>query len=119
MKAAKVLVCGSRDWLDHTAVFQRLADLPPDTIVIQGRAQGADSMARSASLTLELWIVDVPVEKAHWNKYGKSAGHKRNHLMLDLSPDLVIAFQRNGSGGTQGTIDEARERGIPVEVFTA
>jgi hypothetical protein len=39
--------------------------------------------------------------------------------MLDTGPDLVLAFQRNGSRGTQHTIDEARARGIPVEVFTA
>jgi hypothetical protein len=36
--------------------------------------------------------------------------------MLDTKPDLVLAFQRDGSRGTQHTIDEARKRGIPVEV---
>lgn len=40
----------------------------------------------------------------------------RNLAMLDEKPDLVIAFQINGSAGTQHTIDQARKRGIPVEV---
>jgi hypothetical protein len=39
--------------------------------------------------------------------------------MLDDEPDRVLAFQRNGSRGTQHTIDEARRRGIPVEVVDA
>jgi hypothetical protein len=38
--------------------------------------------------------------------------------MLDLAPGLVIAFHADGSRGTQDTIDEARRRGIPVEVHT-
>lgn len=35
--------------------------------------------------------------------------------MLGLEPDLVIAFS-TGSRGTQFTIDQARKRGIPVEI---
>lgn len=114
----KALICGSRDWTDFSAIVGQVERLPADAVVITGRAQGADSMARSAAVTLGLWVVDVPVEKSHWNRYGRSAGHKRNHLMLDLDPDIVIAFQRDGSPGTQGTIDEARRRDITVWVFT-
>lgn len=114
----RVLICGSRDWLDNGAVLDRVCELPDDAVVIQGRAQGADSMARSAALMNQMWVIDVPVEGPHWSRHGRSAGHKRNHLMLDLQPDLVIAFQRNGSSGTQGTIDEAERRGIPVEKHT-
>jgi hypothetical protein len=39
--------------------------------------------------------------------------------MLDQQPDRVLAFQRNGSTGTQHVIDETRKRGIPLEVFSA
>ncbi|MGZ6587880.1 MAG: DUF2493 domain-containing protein [Solirubrobacteraceae bacterium] len=112
----KVLVCGSREWVDFQTIAERMAELPPGTLVIQGRAKGADKMARFRAIRLGHFVVDVPVEDVHWQRYGKSAGHKRNHAMLDLGPDLVIAFQRGGSSGTQGTIDEARRRGIPVEV---
>jgi ABC-type Fe3+-hydroxamate transport system substrate-binding protein len=42
----------------------------------------------------------------------------RNAAMLDLQPDLVIAFS-NGSPGTNSTMTEARRRGIPVEVHSA
>ena len=54
---------------------------------------------------------------ADWDTYGKQAGFIRNIQMLDEKPDLVIAFQKNASRGTQHTINEARKRGIPVEVI--
>ena len=114
----KVLVCGSREWTHRQAIYDRVAELPDDTTVIQGCALGADLFARNAAVRRGLFYVDVPCAGIHWDKHGPSAGHKRNHVMLDLGPDLVIAFQLNGSSGTQGTLDEARRRGIPVEIHS-
>lgn len=115
----KVLVCGSRSWFDWEAVRARVDELPPGTLVIEGEAHGADTMARLAAKDRGLFVAKVPCEPQHWRKYGDSAGHKRNTAMLTLGPDLVIAFQRDGSSGTQGTIDKARKLGIPVEVHSA
>lgn len=115
----KVLVCGSRSWIAAQPIRDRVAGLEPGTIVVTGCADGADHHAAQAAVDYGMWSVYVPVTGQHWQRYGRSAGHKRNHAMLDLAPDLVIAFQVNGSNGTQGTIDEARRRGIPVEVHTA
>lgn len=112
----KVLICGSRDWTDVAAVRARVWRLPWDAVVITGMAVGADTLARRFTLERGLWVVDVPCRDEHWRHHGKSAGHKRNHVMLDLGPELVIAFQWDGSSGTQGTIDEARRRGIDTEV---
>lgn len=114
----RVLICGSPEWEQAAAIHKRVAALPEGTVVITGKARGADWYARQAALDNALWIVDVPCLDVHWDHHpGKSAGHKRNAVMLDLNPDLVIAFQANGSSGTQGTIDEAERRGIPVEVI--
>ena len=111
----KVLICGSRDWLDRNAINARVAALPAASIVIQGGAKGADLMARHAARLYGYHWAEVP---ARWED-GRGAGLRRNRVMLDLGPELVIAFQRNGSRGTQDTIDEARWRGIPVEVHEA
>lgn len=114
----KVLVCGSRDWTDGSAILNRLSDLPGECeriIVIHGDAPGADRLARDSAL---YWGLEVRPFPADWAKHGKAAGPIRNRQMLDEEPDLVIAFQRNGSRGTQDTIDKARRRGIPVEVHT-
>jgi hypothetical protein len=115
----KVLVCGSRDWPDSALIGRVVAGFDDDTIVIEGGAIGADAHAKKWATDRGLFVADVPVRSSHWKRHGKSAGHKRNHAMLDLGPDLVVAFQHNESAGTQGTIDEARRRGIPVEIHTS
>jgi hypothetical protein len=114
-----VLVCGSRNWTDVLAIRDCIDALAIGTIVIEGGAEGADANARHFAVQRGLFVADMRCWPRHWQMFGGSAGHKRNHAMLDLRPDLVIAFQRDGSAGTQGTIHEARRRGIPVEVHTA
>lgn len=114
----KVLVCGSRDWTDYEAIDRRLSGLPgehEEIAIIHGAAPGADLMAARAALR---WGFEPIAFPADWLTKGKRAGILRNLQMLDERPDLVIAFQRNGSRGTQHTIDEARRRGIPVEVYS-
>jgi hypothetical protein len=117
----KVLVCGSRDWppLSGTGTIrERIEQLPEGALVIAGGAKGADTMAAGWAVRRGLFVAEVCCARDHWELFGKRAGHRRNAAMLDLAPDFVIAFQRNGSSGTQNTIDEARRRGIPVEVIT-
>lgn len=114
----KVLVCGSRDWTDHEAIDRRLGGLPgehEDITIIHGAAPGADTMAAHAAYRRGFVPIAFP---ADWKTYGKRAGILRNLEMLDDGPDLVIAFQRGESRGTQHTIDAARRRRIPVEVHT-
>ena len=52
--------------------------------------------------------------KAHWDKYGRSAGPIRNRYMLDLKPDVVIGFSNDiqNSKGTKDCLGEAKKRGI-------
>lgn len=115
----KVLICGSREWPDPVVIQDRIIELPDNTIIIQGAARGGDSLGKHYAWKRGLFVADMICAEPHWRRYGRSAGHKRNAAMLDLEPDLVIAFQHNDSRGTQGTIDEARRRGIPVEVYTS
>ena len=112
----KVLVCGSRDWPSPRRIRDRLRDLPKGVTIMHGDARGAD---KQADVIARGYGMPVEVFPADWRGQGKRAGYLRNLAMLDQKPDLVLAFQRNGSRGTQHTIDEARKRGIPVEVYTA
>jgi hypothetical protein len=79
----------------------------------RGVERSADMLADRAARELGFTVEPHP---ADWKRHGKAAGPIRNLAMLDTKPDLVLAFQRDGSRGTQHTIDEARKRGIPVEV---
>jgi hypothetical protein len=123
----KILVTGSRDWGDYAAIYSRLSALPGEheeiTIVhgacsriVCGFEVSADMLADAAATCLGFEVKPYP---ADWDAEPKRAGIMRNLKMLDEQPDLVLAFQRAGSRGTQRVIDEARRRGIPVEVHTS
>jgi hypothetical protein len=115
----KVLVCGSRNWTERTLIRLHLASFvmydTDEQTCIHGHAPGADQIAGEIALDLGYWVEPHP---ANWRKYGKKAGPIRNREMLDRQPDVVLAFQKGASRGTQDTIDEARCRGIPVRVVS-
>ena len=52
---------------------------------------------------------------ADWNKYGKSAGYKRNEEMAKYA-DALIAFWDGKSKGTKHMIDLAKRYGLKVKV---
>lgn len=109
----RVLVCGSRKWTDYAVIRQRLQALPPQTLIIEGEARGADRMARRIAEGLGFAIVPFI---ADWGKYGRAAGPIRNQKMLDQGkPDLVLAFSMPDSIGTKDMIARAQKAGIPVE----
>ncbi len=112
----KVVVSGGREWTNEKIIGERLEKLPKDTIIIQGECRGADLIARKIALSLGLDVVGFP---ANWVKYDKVAGPKRNIKMLNTCPDLLIAFHDDLSlsRGTKHIVNEARKRGIEVEVI--
>jgi len=123
----KVLVCGSRNWLNQKAIEQELSKLPAGTIVVHGACRGADNIAGYVAMSLEFEVRPYP---ADWVKYGKGAGPVRNQQMLDeehpdskgLYIDLVLAFHEDPGLGT-GTKDmvkraEKAHPSIHVRTFT-
>lgn len=111
--AMRVLVCGSRSWSDWASVGDYIAALPAGSVVVHGGAAGADTIAdhyaRGHGLDVEVYLAD-------WQLHGRRAGVVRNLAMLDTNPDRVAAFWDGRSRGTKHTIDEARLRGIPVDL---
>ena len=84
--------------------------LPSDITIISGAARGADSMAVDWAISNYACFKEFP---ANWDKYGKSAGYKRNIQMLkEGKPDLVIAFP--GGRGTEMMCELAKEAGVEV-----
>lgn len=88
--------------------------LPCDITIRHGGANGADLVADSWAVTNWLPVQEV---KAQWDKYGKSAGYRRNARMLEPpAPDLVVAFP--GGRGTANMVMLAKRAGIPVREIT-
>lgn len=108
----KLLVCGSRDYSDNETLSRELSEihsLRPITLLIQGGAKGADTMAR-------LWATrnGIPVRefKADWAKHHKGAGPIRNQQMLDEGkPDEMTAFINKPLIESRGTLDMVK-RGL-------
>lgn len=114
-----VLVAGSRDWISEQIIRDMLTALNPTAVIHGACPTGADWYAH-------VWCEDHPdvIEDPHpakWHdddgKYSKRAGFLRNAEMVALKPDLVLAFRRNNSRGTNITIKLAQDAGIPVEIL--
>lgn len=122
----KVLVCGSRAWLDQKAVERELRKLPADTIIIHGACRGADNIAGFVAKMLGFEVRPYP---ANWDFYGPAAGTLRNQQMLDdehpdkhqVRIDKVLAFHEDPElgKGTKDMVARAKKERIPVEVFAA
>ena len=105
----KILVCGGRDYANVQHVFETLDEVNP-SVVLHGAARSADRLAGRWAMERGVSCRPYP---ADWNRYGKSAGFRRNEEMLDKEhPDLVIAFP--GGNGTAHMIRTARQRGYQV-----
>lgn len=110
----RVLVCGSRHWMDYGLMASRLNQIKPH-LICHGGAWGADDLAG-------LWAKrkNVPcwIYRADWRTHGKAAGAIRNLLMLDeFEPELVVAFKDEFDetlrhGGTEHMVKIARQAGV-------
>ena len=109
----KVLICGGREYNGVGRMFQVLEDLDSKrtiTSIISGGARGADSIA-------EMYAKQngkhLSVYRADWDRFGKSAGFKRNYKMLhEGKPDLIVAFP--GGKGTKMMTMLAEDAGVEV-----
>ena len=121
-KGARVLVCGGRgydsadvwNWLERFLRDEIESNLGrgawPISVLMHGGAKGADEGAGKWAESEDLKSI---VFKADWKKYGKSAGPRRNSIMLrDGKPDIVIAFP--GGKGTEDMVNKAHGESVPV-----
>lgn len=109
----RILVCGDRNWTDKETIRKFLLEYNP-TVVIEGEARGADSLAREVAEEEGIVVEKYP---ADWNTNGKAAGPIRNQQMLKKGkPDMVLAFHDNldKSKGTKHMITIAKKSGLRV-----
>jgi hypothetical protein len=112
----KVVIAGSRTFNDFDFLVATMFRLFPKkdiiTEIVSGAAKGADQLG-------EKWakMVGIPIKQfpAEWNKYGKSAGYRRNAEMA-LYCDSVVAFWDGKSKGTKHMIDIAKDNGLAVAI---
>jgi len=121
MKRMHVIVAGSRTVVDYAYVAKCLDNIlgdEPDVqiTIISGTAKGADSMgAKWANLTNGITLVEMP---AQWDRYGKSAGYRRNQDMANIASHVIV-FWDGKSRGAKHMIDIAKKQDLPCRVLPA
>ena len=87
-----VVAAGSRhlDWSVEAVALSLLQCSSPRLVhaVFHGAARGADALVDRAARRLGLPVRAVP---AQWSRYGRSAGPRRNQLMLQQAHALATA----------------------------
>jgi hypothetical protein len=114
----RLLVCGDRNWSSVESILTQIRSYQP-SVVIEGEAKGADTIAREVANHLGIPVLSFP---ADWKKYGRAAGPIRNAQMLkEGRPDFVLAFHDNieTSKGTKNMVMLAKKAGIPTRVVTS
>ena len=123
----RLLVFGSRDWTDRGLLERSIYDaaiirgfsasgMGEEMVVVHGAARGADTMAADWATKFR-----VPTEPhpAEWERYGKSAGPRRNTTMAKLGADLAIGFFNGMSPGSRDMLERCVFHSIPVLVVPA
>ena len=110
----KVIIAGSRSFRDYQYLCQVLGqERHRITQVISGGAPGADRLGIRWALAQKVRIKGFP---ADWQRFGKSAGYRRNQQMAQAG-DVLIAFWDGQSPGTAHMIACMRALGKPVVVI--
>lgn len=112
----RVIVAGGRGFDDYTLLSEELdclyGKLASQMIVVSGGAKGADKLGERYAEENSLTVNKFP---ADWDKYGKSAGYRRNAEMATHS-EVLIAFWDGKSKGTSHMIDLAIAKGLLVTI---
>lgn len=121
----RLLITGSRNWEGGLAeyrigqVLDRFWDLSQILLVRLRLSHGA--CPTGADAVTQRWADrrGVPCSEfpADWLTYGKQAGPMRNKYMVHQGHDMCVAFLRDNSRGTMGTIALARAAKIPTFVI--
>ena len=111
----RVAIVGSRGFSDSRLLASTMCTVLEHytiTEVVSGGARGADTLgeqwAKAHGIPTRVFLPD-------WNRFGRSAGFRRNRDIID-NCDLCVAFWDGQSRGTKSSIDLAKQAGKRVLV---
>lgn len=100
-KIMKYAIVGSRTFNNFLLLDETMKKFTDVTEIVSGGAKGADSLG-------EQWAkahnIPITIYYPEWDKYGKSAGIKRNYLIV-RDADFIVVFWDGKSRGTKNSID--------------
>lgn len=108
----KLIIAGSRTVFASPEEIQGLVEhynIKP-TEIVSGTAAGMDRCGEAYVKAANLKLAKFP---ADWDKFGKSAGHKRNAQMAEYADALLLIWDGQ-SKGSAGMGNIMRIKGKPV-----
>jgi len=119
MQEFKLIVAGGRDFDIYGALREELTYMATEgayknhsVSIVSGMARGADALAVRFAKEHDVKLYTFP---ANWDKYGKSAGYRRNEDMAKFA-DGLLAFHDGMSKGTAHMIQRMQLLGKDVHV---
>ena len=82
------------------------------TEIVSGTARGVDRLGEELAAETGIPVKKMP---ADWDKFGRSAGYKRNWQMV-MYADALVAVWDGESKGTGHMIKLAQEKGLRVPI---
>lgn len=117
----RIIIAGSRDFNNYkkleTIMDDYLKSVCDEVEIICGGARGADSLGEIYTQFHNIKCVKFP---ADWDKYGKSAGYRRNVQMAEYAEKengILFAFWDGQSKGTKHMIDIANQHGLEIHII--
>lgn len=111
----KLLIAGSRSFDNYELLCNEMKsyDISKIDYIISGTARGADKLGERFARDNNIKILSFPAE---WDKYGKSAGYKRNLLMGEECDEAII-FYDGSSKGSMHMINILKEKNKKYKVI--
>ena len=99
----RLIIAGTRTFrFDHDFIYEAILAavgeyqrFPKILEIVSG---GADGIDRSAKKYAEAWEVPYKEFPAEWDKYGPSAGPRRNRQMADYADALLLIWDGKSKG---------------------
>lgn len=113
-----VIVAGSRGFVKYVLLRDKLDHMlsniskTHDIVIVSGTAEGADKLGEQYARERGYEVKQFP---ADWDKYGKSAGYKRNEQMAEIAT-ACVCFWDGVSRGTMHMINIAKEKKLKLLV---
>lgn len=82
-----------------------------DSLVSGGCPHGGDFFA---IIFAKEYSIPIKIHKAEWDKYGKSAGFKRNTYIAEDADILICVVAPDRTGGTEDTRKKAEKMGKKI-----
>jgi len=117
----KVIIAGGREFNDYELLSKKCDKVlkinnnlssQKNIEIVSGTARGTDRLGERYAVERGYPIKRFP---ANWDKYGKSAGYRRNEEMAKYA-DVLIAFWDGESRGTKHMIDLAKKYNLKVGI---